>query len=152
MKNSEEVGFEPTYKGCADLSVRPLRHPAGSRAGDFFGQATPEERCTEKKMEREMGFEPTTSTLARLHSTTELHPLRLVKSNAGRAVNRKLRFEFPASSRGTRPAPCNPIMLCSIFAVVNPNRILPDSFAFQRDRLAFSVYIICSTHTGWRAY
>lgn len=26
-------------------------------------------------MERVMGFEPTTSTLARLHSTTELHPL-----------------------------------------------------------------------------
>ena len=24
-----------------------------------------------------MGFEPTTSTLARLHSTTELHPLRV---------------------------------------------------------------------------
>ena len=26
------------------------------------------------KVERVMGFEPTTSTLARLHSTTELHP------------------------------------------------------------------------------
>jgi hypothetical protein len=28
-----------------------------------------------KKMERETGFEPATSTLARLHSTTELFPL-----------------------------------------------------------------------------
>ena len=28
-----------------------------------------------KKMERETGFEPATSTLARLHSTTELLPL-----------------------------------------------------------------------------
>ena len=28
-----------------------------------------------KKMERMMGFEPTTSTLARLRSTPELHPL-----------------------------------------------------------------------------
>ena len=29
----------------------------------------------EKKMERETGFEPATSTLARSHSTTELFPL-----------------------------------------------------------------------------
>ena len=29
-----------------------------------------------KKMERETGFEPATSTLARSHSTTELFPLR----------------------------------------------------------------------------
>ncbi len=29
----------------------------------------------QKKMERETGFEPATSTLARLHSTTELFPL-----------------------------------------------------------------------------
>ncbi len=29
-----------------------------------------------KKMERETGFEPATSTLARLHSTAELFPLR----------------------------------------------------------------------------
>ena len=28
-----------------------------------------------EKMERETGFEPATSTLARLHSTTELFPL-----------------------------------------------------------------------------
>ena len=31
--------------------------------------------CRQKKMERETGFEPATSTLARLHSTTELFPL-----------------------------------------------------------------------------
>ncbi len=30
-----------------------------------------------KKMERETGFEPATSTLARSHSTTELFPLNL---------------------------------------------------------------------------
>ncbi len=30
--------------------------------------------CAARAMERVMGFEPTTSTLARLHSTTELHP------------------------------------------------------------------------------
>ena len=31
--------------------------------------------CHDGKMEREKGFEPSTSTLARLHSTTELLPL-----------------------------------------------------------------------------
>ena len=31
-----------------------------------------------EKMERETGFEPATSTLARLHSTTELFPLNPV--------------------------------------------------------------------------
>ena len=30
--------------------------------------------CNDGKMEREKGFEPSTSTLARLHSTTELLP------------------------------------------------------------------------------
>lgn len=30
--------------------------------------------CAGEKMERETGFEPATSTLARLHSTTELFP------------------------------------------------------------------------------
>ena len=31
-------------------------------------------KCSYGKMEREKGFEPSTSTLARLHSTTELLP------------------------------------------------------------------------------
>jgi hypothetical protein len=34
-----------------------------------------------KKMERETGFEPATSTLARSHSTTELFPLSLKACN-----------------------------------------------------------------------
>ena len=33
--------------------------------------------AAQKKMERETGFEPATSTLARSHSTTELFPLNL---------------------------------------------------------------------------
>ncbi len=38
-------------------------------------------------MERETGFEPATSTLARLHSTTELFPPALtIIGNAGEAV------------------------------------------------------------------
>ena len=35
------------------------------------------DKMTGKKMEREKGFEPSTSTLARLHSTTELLPRSL---------------------------------------------------------------------------
>ena len=34
--------------------------------------------CRPKKMERETGFEPATSTLARSHSTTELFPLSIM--------------------------------------------------------------------------
>ena len=37
--------------------------------------ALPLGQAAKKKMERETGFEPATSTLARLHSTTELFPL-----------------------------------------------------------------------------
>ena len=38
-------------------------------------------------MEREKGFEPSTSTLARLHSTTELLPHKLMKMSASMNVN-----------------------------------------------------------------
>ena len=37
-------------------------------------------------MERETGFEPATSTLARLHSTTELFPLDLTIIRNGRGA------------------------------------------------------------------
>ena len=49
-------GFEPEYGGFADLCLTAWlrRHLL---------------------LERETGFEPATSTLARLHSTTELLPL-----------------------------------------------------------------------------
>jgi hypothetical protein len=40
-----------------------------------LGYAARVECREEIKMERETGFEPATSTLARLHSTTELFPL-----------------------------------------------------------------------------
>ena len=71
------VGIEPTHKGFADLSLTtwvprpepirycPLRKSPSAGAGS-------EERGI---LERETGFEPATSTLARSHSTTELLPL-----------------------------------------------------------------------------
>jgi hypothetical protein len=48
--------------------------------------------CRPKKMERETGFEPATSTLARSHSTTELFPLNSLISikTFGSFVNRKV--------------------------------------------------------------
>lgn len=48
-----------------------------------------------KKMERETGFEPATSTLARSHSTTELFPLneRTLLTGYFRFVNKKIIFE-----------------------------------------------------------
>ena len=48
-------GFEPPHKGFADLSLNHLG--------------------TAPQLERETGFEPATSTLARSHSTAELLPL-----------------------------------------------------------------------------
>ena len=44
-----------------------------------------------KKMERETGFEPATSTLARSHSTTELFPLneKIFLANYPSFVNKK---------------------------------------------------------------
>jgi hypothetical protein len=42
--------------------------------GLFCQKAKRKIRMYDEKMERETGFEPATSTLARLHSTTELFP------------------------------------------------------------------------------
>src|SRR5262249_57637508 len=44
----------------------------------------------ERKMERETGFEPATSTLARSHSTTELFPLALPTYHHSRTERKTL--------------------------------------------------------------
>ncbi len=53
-------------------------------------------RRSREKMERETGFEPATSTLARSHSTTELFPLAL-------ATNRKRSTGVTSEARQLRP-------------------------------------------------
>ncbi len=56
-------GFEPEME-VLQTSALPLGYGAGAPLG-IGGE----------KLERETGFEPATSTLARSHSTTELFPL-----------------------------------------------------------------------------
>ncbi len=79
MVKSEEaaIGFEPMHKGFADPCLTTwLRRP---------GECTAETQralrvSAVNLMERETGFEPATSTLARLHSTAELFPLKASKN------------------------------------------------------------------------
>ena len=74
------VGIEPTHKGFADLSLttwvpRPCSCEQRSETEPVRLWST--SQLEAKKLERETGFEPATSTLARSHSTTELLPLSL---------------------------------------------------------------------------
>src|SRR6516164_7156817 len=74
------VGIEPTHKGFADLSLttwvpRPCSiHQCSVRSPGCGARAS----WKQENLERETGFEPATSTLARSHSTTELLPLDLL--------------------------------------------------------------------------
>ena len=80
-------GFEPGME-VLQTSALPLGDGAGwnyvrgcresGRVNDCGDNSVPDDRwesSSEKKLERETGFEPATSTLARSHSTTELFPL-----------------------------------------------------------------------------
>src|SRR5947209_10690487 len=75
------VRIELTHKGFADLSLTAwvprlivsARRNKTPHAGEgSLGRGL---RFRKAKLERETGFEPATSTLARSHSTTELLPL-----------------------------------------------------------------------------
>jgi hypothetical protein len=61
------VRIELTHKGFADLSLTTWVPRLQSECLDLILA----------KLERETGFEPATSTLARSHSTTELFPLTI---------------------------------------------------------------------------
>jgi hypothetical protein len=65
----------------------------------FAGRCLTTWLCRLKKMERETGFEPATSTLARSHSTTELFPLGFTAPAAWEALLKKNCFFFTALSR-----------------------------------------------------
>ena len=68
-------GFEPP--------IRVLQTPA-LPLGDGAGYV--QEWNAKSGMEREKGFEPSTSTLARLHSTTELLPLDFLTVITGKGT------------------------------------------------------------------
>ncbi len=63
QKMEAATGLEPVNNGFADRCLSHLAMPPFRWESCF--------------LERETGFEPATSTLARLHSTTELFPLNL---------------------------------------------------------------------------
>ena len=76
------VGIEPTHKGFADLSLttwvpRPTNNLASFAAKVYSSDNKAPQARGHQILERETGFEPATSTLARSHSTTELLPLSL---------------------------------------------------------------------------
>src|ERR1700739_1086502 len=66
------VGIEPTNKGFADLSLTTwVPRPGRNRKPPQTARVDLQPGI----LERETGFEPATSTLARSHSTAELLPL-----------------------------------------------------------------------------
>src|SRR5580700_1828586 len=77
-------GFEPPNRGFADRSLNhlgmpPLDNKAAKRSklgypNYYSARSAGLNLSARNKMERETGVEPATSTLARLHSTTELLP------------------------------------------------------------------------------
>jgi hypothetical protein len=76
------IGIEPMDKGFADLCLTTWlrRH---SLSNEKRRQPLPPLRCRLRleTLERETGFEPATSTLARSHSTAELLPLEELHSS-----------------------------------------------------------------------
>jgi hypothetical protein len=76
MNMEARVGIEPTHKGFADLSLTTWvpRLKLSGRCGPPYTKPLADRGAQEDYLERETGFEPATSTLARSHSTTELLP------------------------------------------------------------------------------
>src|SRR5215472_3859232 len=108
------VGIEPTHKGFADLSLttwvpRPCSIEQRSEPVHHGARASRKPGI----LERETGFEPATSTLARSHSTTELLPLSpfilqqfhfCAKFTAPAMHSRNVRRERFQAPRCTAPA------------------------------------------------
>jgi hypothetical protein len=65
------TGFEPVHKGFADLSLTTWVRRRKTNKDESVSVST---HLILFQMERVAGFEPVTPTLARLCSTTELHP------------------------------------------------------------------------------
>ena len=102
MELEAPPGFEPGVE-VLQTSALPLgdgaerngsvgyRRRPPSRFGGHPSLGLPTEaRTSERRLERETGFEPATSTLARSHSTTELFPLEPSKYHQSRTERKTL--------------------------------------------------------------
>ena len=70
------IGIEPMDKGFADLCLTTwLRRLNSQTKGEGHSCRMLSRGLRPQSLERETGFEPATSTLARSHSTAELLPL-----------------------------------------------------------------------------
>src|SRR5437867_13000746 len=69
------IRFKAVDRTVADSPPSRLRRYGGQPSRGLPTEA----RASERRLERETGFEPATSTLARSHSTTELFPLDRLK-------------------------------------------------------------------------
>ena len=94
------IGIEPMDKGFADLCLTTwLRRLNCQTKGEGRSCWLLESRPSPENLERETGFEPATSTLARSHSTAELLPL---------GESDSIRPNFFLSTKGTlRKAPAS---------------------------------------------
>ena len=134
------MGIEPTHKGFADLSLttwvpRLDRLGKNSPRGLLYPdmQNPRYQRGLWGILERETGFEPATSTLARSHSTTELLPLYVLDYSGavhdGQQNEAQFMREYSAFASSTRLPNVAPFGTSSGAVLVLAS--LADSYCFQ---------------------
>src|SRR5262245_31257648 len=97
-------GFEP---GMEVLQTSALPLGDGARQFCAAGTKKPAEAGSRKwEMERETGFEPATSTLARSHSTTELFPLATTVKGTTRICPNQAERQAVDASPVVESPPC----------------------------------------------
>src|SRR5689334_16881754 len=74
MEQREQRWRRGRRKKFRVISVRKIKRPNETSVRSGAASADNFRSLRERKLERETGFEPATSTLARSHSTTELFP------------------------------------------------------------------------------
>ena len=96
------IGIEPMDKGFADLCLTTwLRRRNSQTKGEGPLAGCSSLGLRPKTLERETGFEPATSTLARSHSTAELLPLGVLILSARISFCQPKPFSSSRSVRGS---------------------------------------------------
>ena len=91
----------------------------------------------ERRLERETGFEPATSTLARSHSTTELFPLVTKTKRNTRDLGRSRRLGWGIGTREPVQSPASHLLYPKKFqgdVTRGQNRLAPPSSGFRGNR------------------